>query len=142
MKSLLVSGCFYLEFARTDRAEQEATAFLTERGGTYYSKTTGELKQAKKSRPVLTHSDGSIIKRTELFAAGFQVTCLCQERNHLNIAALEKFGQQSTLHLPIDRRLHRNYCGGAKVPHSTIHMVFGLYVVYNMDGYTPFSLNL
>jgi hypothetical protein len=67
------------------------------------------------------------------------VNCLCQERKHLNIAALEKFGQQSTLHLPIGRRLLRNYCGGAKVPHNTIHMVFGLYVVYKMDGYTPFS---
>jgi hypothetical protein len=34
MQSLLISGCIYLEFARTDRAEQEAVAFLTERGGT------------------------------------------------------------------------------------------------------------
>ncbi len=44
MKSLLLSGCFYLEFARVDRADLEATNFLTERGGTYISKTTGELK--------------------------------------------------------------------------------------------------
>ena len=48
MQSLLLSRCFYLEFARVDRADQEAAAFLTKRGGTYYSKSTGELKVSKK----------------------------------------------------------------------------------------------
>jgi hypothetical protein len=142
MKSLLISGCFYLEFARVDRVEQESIAFLTERGGTYYSKTTGELKVAKKSRPILTHSDGSIIKKSQLFSAGFQITCLFQERNHVNVAALEKHAQKSTLQLPKGHRLHRDYCGGAKVPEDTRHMCFGLYVIFKMDGYSPFTLNL
>lgn len=142
MKSLLISGCFYLEFARVDRAEQEATSFLTERGGTYFSKTTGELKVVKKSRSILTHRDGSIIKRTELFAAGFEMMCLFQERNHVNVAALEKFAQQSTLYPPKGRRLHRDYCGGAKVPVDTRHMEFGLYIIFKLNGYSPFNLNL
>jgi hypothetical protein len=139
MKSLLISGCFYLEFARVDRAEQEAANFLTERGGSYLSKKTGVLKVSKKSRPILTHEDGSIIKRTELFAAGFQMMCLFQKRNHLNVAALEKHAQQSTLNLA---SLHRDYCGGAKVPEDTRHMEFGLYIIFKLDGYSPFNLNL
>ena len=142
MKSLLISGCFYLEFARVDRAQQEATNFLTERGGTYLSKTTGERKVAKKSRPLLTHGNGSIIKRTELFAAGFQMMCLFEERNHVNVAALEKHAQKSTLYLPKGRRLHRDYCGGAKVPVDTRHMEFGLYLIFKLDGFSPFILNL
>jgi hypothetical protein len=91
---------FLFGFARVDRADQEATNHLTERGGTYLSKTPGELKVSKKSRPILTYSNGSIIKRTELFAAGFQMMCLFKERNHVNIAALEKHAKQSSLYLP------------------------------------------
>jgi hypothetical protein len=60
MKTLLLSGCFYLEFARVDRADEESTNFLTERGGSYYSKTQGKMIVSKKSRPVLTNADGSI----------------------------------------------------------------------------------
>ena len=142
MKSLLLSGCFYLEFARVDRAEQEATNFLTERGGSFLSKTTGEMKVSKKSRPILINSDGSIIKKSQLFAAGFQMICLFEERNHVNVAALEKFAQQSTLELPLGHRLHRDYCGGAKVPEDTRHMEFGLYIIFKLDGYSPFTLNL
>jgi hypothetical protein len=67
--------------------------------------------------------------------------CLFEERNHLNVAALEKFGQQSTLNLPLGRRLHPDYCGGAKVPEDTRHMCFGLYLIFNLDGHSPFKLN-
>ncbi|KAJ3409577.1 hypothetical protein HDV05_004394, partial [Chytridiales sp. JEL 0842] len=88
MKELLISGCFYLEFARVDRAELETFAFLTERGGSYQSKTTGELNEKV------------------LAAAEFQVVCLHKERNHVNVAALEKHAQKSTLSLPLGRRLH------------------------------------
>lgn len=55
--------------------------------------------------------------------------CLFQERNHLNVAALENHAQQSTLYLPKGRRLHRDYCGGTKVPVDTRHIEFGLYLI-------------
>ena len=48
---------------------------------------------------------------------------LLAERNHTNVSALEKYAQQSTMPLPLGRRLHRNYCGGAKVPKDTIHIM-------------------
>jgi hypothetical protein len=50
----------------------------------------------------------------------------------VNVSALEKFAQQSTLKLPLG---HRGYCGGAKVPEDTRHMEFGLYLIYKLDGY-------
>jgi hypothetical protein len=60
----------------------------------------------------------------------------------VNVAALEKFSQQSTLYLPKGRRLHRDYCGGAKVPVDTRHMEFGLYLIFKLDGFSPFVPNL
>ena len=140
MNQLLFQGSFYLEFARVDRAGLEVFAFLSERGGTYVSKSTGQIKIFKKSRPVLLKQDGTITSKSALTQAGFQVMELHTERNHSNVSALEKYAQQSTLHLPLGRRLHRNYCGGAKVPKDTIHMEFGLYVVFNLNGFHPFKL--
>ncbi len=141
MNQLLVQGSFYLEFARVDRADLEVFAFLSERGGTYSSKKTGQVKEFKKSTPVLLNQDGTIISKCALTQAGFQVIELHKERNHSNVSALEKYAQQSTLHLHLGHRLHRDYCGGAKVPKDTIHMEFGLYVVFNLNGHSPFVVN-
>jgi len=114
MNQLLTQGSFYLEFARVDRSKLEAFSFLTERGGSYTSSRTGQVKECKKSRPVLVNQDGTIISEAALKQAGFQVMELHTERNHSNVSALEKYAQESTLHLPLGRRLHRNYCGDAK----------------------------
>jgi hypothetical protein len=46
------------------------------------------------------------------------------------------------LNRPLGRRLHRNYCGGVKVPKDTDHMEFGLYVVFNLCGHSPFVHNI
>ncbi len=140
MNQLLTHGCFYLEFARVDRAELEAFAFLTERGGSYISPSKGKTVRKGVNRPVLLNADSSIIKKSEMFAAGFQVMELHTERNYLNVAALEKFAHQSTFHLPLGHRLHRK-CGGASVPKDTRHMEFGLYVVFNLNGHSPFIVN-
>lgn len=140
MNQLLTQGSFYLEFARVDRAGLEAFAFLSERGGTYTSKRTGQVKEFKKSRPVLLNQDGTIISKSALTKAGFQVEELYTERNYVNVAALEKIAHQSTLHLPLGHRLHRK-CGGASVPKDTQHMEFGLHVVFNLNGHSPFIVN-
>ena len=140
MNQLLTHGCFYIEFARVDRAASEAFAFLTERGGIYFSSSKGKIVRKGVNKPVLLNADSSLIKKSEMFAAGFQVMELYTERNYVNVAALEKFAHQSTLHLPLGRRLHRK-CGGASVPKDTRHMEFGLYVVFNLNGHSPFIVN-
>jgi len=93
---IIIQGSFYLGFARVDRAELQVFSFMTERGGTYTSKRTGQEKDFKRSRPVLRNQDGTIISKAALKQAGFQVMELLAERNHTNVSALEKYVQQST----------------------------------------------
>ena len=140
MNQLLIQGSFYLEFARVDRAELEVFAFLSKRGGSYFSLSKGKTVRKGVNRPALLNADSSIIKKSEMFAAGLQVMELHTERNYVNKAALEKLAHQSTFHFPLGHRLYRK-CGGASVPKDTRHMEFGLYVVFNLKGHSPFIVN-
>ncbi len=139
MNPLLIQGSFYLEFARVDRSEL-ALSCLKEVEH-IHQKELVKLENSKKSRPVLLNQDGPIISKSALTQAGFQVIELHTERNHSNVSSLEKYAQQSTLRLPLGHRLHRSYCGGARVPEDTIHMEFGLYVVFKFDGHSSFIVN-
>ncbi|KAJ3013165.1 UNVERIFIED_CONTAM: hypothetical protein HDU68_000833 [Siphonaria sp. JEL0065] len=88
------SACIYPCFAARYSHEQESTAFLTQRGGSYESTSRGKLVSQKASRRILTKSDGSIITASQLWAAGFQRKMLYEQRNWVNMAALEKKIQQ------------------------------------------------
>jgi hypothetical protein len=41
---------------------------------------------------------------------------------------LKSMPKKQLAYLPVGRRLHRDYWGGAKVPDDTRHMEFGLYL--------------
>ncbi len=127
------SAAFYIFFSRRDRVNQERTAFLTSRGGARGVDT-------KKSRPILLTSTGEIISPKSLIDLGWKMETLYEARNPVNAAQIEKLLHQRTLYLPLGRRLHRNYCGGAKWSKDSVHMVFGVYVIYNDEGYAPFML--
>ena len=133
-------GCFYIFFTRTDRLGVERTAFLTQRGGSYSSSSGAQIIQ-KASRPVLTHQDGTLISPSELWDSGFQLATIHESRNPTISAAIEKLLHQSTLHLPLGQRLHRNYCGGAKWKPDVAHMMFGVYIVFNHLGHRLFIVN-
>jgi hypothetical protein len=129
MKSLLLQGAFYIAFARRDRADVEPTMFLHKRGA----------KGA--SNPVLTHEDGTTIKKKELLDAGFQIKELHWENNCLNVEKLEAFAHRQTWDLGLGRRLNRR-CGGVPaIPADEQFMEYGLYLVYNTNGYATFRLN-
>ena len=116
-------GTFYTLFARRDRRERESSAFTTERGGVSKRKRN---QDSKRSRPVILKQDGTIIRPIELWNSGFLVKTLHEGFNPTRSAALEKMLQQKTLHLPLGRRLHRNYCGGAKIRKDSLHMSYGV----------------
>ena len=133
-------GAFYIHFARSDRKDLEKTAFLTERGGVS-TKRKKRNQDSKKSRPILLKSDGTVIKPPELWNAGFLYTTLREGRNPTRYSALEKVLHQKTLHLPLGQRLHRDYCGGAKIRKDSLHMTYGVYLTYHPDG-IPARFNL
>ena len=129
MKSLLLEGAFYIAFARRDRAKEEPTMFTQNRGP----------KGA--SNPVLTHEDGTTISKSKLLEKGFKIKELHHERNCLNVAKLEVLAHRETWTLGLGRRLHRR-CGGVPaIPADKQFMEYGLYLVYNTNGYAPFRLN-
>ena len=128
---------FYIFFARADRRDNEATAFLTERGRPYISPRKAAV--AGLNRPVLRKADGGNVRPSEMRQSGWRTATLMEGRNHLNIAALEKCLHQRTLALPLGRRLHRK-CGGTSVKPDALHMTFGVYVFFSMSGYGPFDV--
>jgi len=83
------TGCFYIYFSQRLTKDVEAMGFLTPRGGSYKSKSKKRVVIAKASRPILTKSDGSTVKRIELSNAGWVTTTLFEERNFPNAAAVE-----------------------------------------------------
>ncbi|KAJ3120472.1 hypothetical protein HK100_012781, partial [Physocladia obscura] len=137
------SACIYPCFAARYRHEQESTAFLTQRGGSYESTSRGTLVSQKASRPILTKSDGSVITASQLWAAGFQRKMLYEQRNWVNMATLEKKIQQILaleLKLPIGRRLFRNYFGGGSAAKDGEHLTYGVYLTYSVSGFGDFML--
>jgi hypothetical protein len=83
-------GVLYPYYARSSRKDIECTRFLTERGGSYFSKTKQEWVIQKKSKPILRKRNQQIIKPSELWEAGFQTATLFEQRNWVNVAAVEK----------------------------------------------------
>ncbi|KAJ3020707.1 UNVERIFIED_CONTAM: hypothetical protein HDU68_009999, partial [Siphonaria sp. JEL0065] len=86
-----------------------------------------------KIRPILERNSvsyGSTITAQQLYNAGFQRMMLYEQRNWLNMAALEKRIQQIlaiAMKVPIGRRLFRDYYGGRKPAPDGEHMRYGVY---------------
>ncbi|KAJ3002310.1 UNVERIFIED_CONTAM: hypothetical protein HDU68_006335, partial [Siphonaria sp. JEL0065] len=117
------NACVYPVFAASYRQQQESTAFLTQRGGSYQS----------------TSRDGSLITGSQLWNAGFQRMVLYEQRNWVNMAALEKKMQQ-IIALEFGRRLFRNYFGGGRPAKDGEQLNYGVYLTYNAAGYGDFVL--
>jgi hypothetical protein len=140
-------GCFYIYFTESSRRETESTGFITPRGGSHKSKSKRRVVKAKASRPVLLKPDGSFLKASELHNDGWIISTLFEERyvvtfvsnnmyrNWANVASVERTLQKKTMYIPIGRRLHRNFCGGAKVKEQDRHMRFVVYLMCNKKGF-------
>lgn len=172
-KTLLLptsSGSFYIYFAECTRRETEATGFLTKRGGEYQSQTSSRIVSNKASRPILTKTDGSVIKPFELWNAGWRTTLVVEERYSIPIYIVTNDFSETGLTLLLLNVPFKNshftyrwvvdyietigiyfYCnifyelcisGGAKVKPQDSHMRFGVYLCYNLSGYGNFVLNV
>ncbi|KAJ3378917.1 hypothetical protein HDU84_007174 [Entophlyctis sp. JEL0112] len=137
-------ACVCPFFAVSYRQQEESTAFLMQRRGSYQSTTRGVLVSQKASRPILTKSEGAMINATQLWGSGFQRIMVFEQRNWVNMAALEKKIQRILaieMKLPIGRHLFRNYFGGERTAKGGDHLRYGVYVTFCKTGYWDYVLN-
>jgi hypothetical protein len=102
---------FYI-FYTTKKLDDECSGFLSSRG--------------KNANPVLTHSNGSIITKTEtLLNLGFKVELLFESKFMVNARDVEGALQNRYQHLPLGQRLWREPDRGARweEPDGTLHKV-------------------
>ncbi|KAI8608850.1 hypothetical protein BC830DRAFT_911025 [Chytriomyces sp. MP71] len=115
---------------------EESTAFLTQRGGSYQSMSRGMLVSLQALRPLMTKLAGAIITATQLWSFGFQRMMFFEQRNWVNMAALERVQQilAIEINLPIGRRLFRNYFGGGRPAKDGEHLRYSVYLTYCKTG--------
>jgi hypothetical protein len=90
---------------------------------------------SRKETP-LRQENGKKITHKQFKAQGFRVEMLHEERNYLNVGALEKHGHIETMKLDFGRRLHRKRGGFPAVKNDSKTMEYGLYVCFNDIGYS------